>query len=225
MKKIAFIFIAFISLQTIAQDLVPIVSVTGEGAVTIVPDEVEVRLSVEHSGKDIKTVKSDNDQAVDAVLKFLKQFGIADKDMQTQHVRLNKSYDYNTKNYKFVASQTLTVLLKKTADYDKMMTGLLEQGINRIDNVSFRSSEMERLKAEARVKAIANAKQKATEYAGELNQKIGKAIVISETSSQNHPTPPMYRMASDSAMETGVETLAVGELSVTAKVYVSFQLL
>lgn len=225
MKKIAFIFIAFISLQTIAQDLVPMVSVTGEGVVTIVPDEVEVRLSVEHSGKDIKTVKSDNDQAMDAVLKFLKQFGIADKDMQTQHVRLNKSYDYNTKTYKFVASQTLTVVLKNTKDYDKMMTGLLEQGANRIDQVSFRSSEMERLKAEARVKAIANAKQKATEYAGELNQKIGKAIVISETSSQNHPTPPIYRMAMDSAMESNVETLAVGELSVTAKVHVSFHLL
>lgn len=226
MKKIMIAFVVLLTVNATAQEIQPVVSVTGEGIVKIIPDEVTIRVSVENTGKEVKAVKTQNDQSVDAVLRFLKQFGIADKDMQTQHVRLNKSYDYNTKVYQFSASQSITILLRDISKYDAVISGLLENGINRIDGISFGASNIEELKAQARIKAVANAKTKAVEYAGELRQKIGKALIITETSYQNLPPTPIYKMAfADATTESGMETLAVGEMSVTAKINVSFELL
>ena len=79
---------------------------------------------------------------------------------------------------------------------------------------------------EARIKAIKNAKQKAKEYAGALEQSVGKAIAISENSYVSRPPMPMYKtMAMEASMDGGSrETLAVGEMEVTATVNVIFEL-
>ena len=45
--------------------------------------------------------------------------------------------------------------------YDKLMSGLVSSGINSINGVSFSSSKMEEYEAEARKKAVLDAKQKA----------------------------------------------------------------
>ena len=69
------------------------------------------------------------------------------------------------------------------------MNGLLDTGINRINGIQFSSSNSEALQREARIKAIENAKQKATEYASVLNQSIGKALKISEFQNVSAPMP------------------------------------
>ncbi|HZH70336.1 MAG TPA: SIMPL domain-containing protein [Flavobacteriaceae bacterium] len=222
------ITLAFISFGISAQEIQPMVSVTGEGTVKIIPDQVTVRFSIENSGKEVKDVKSKNDQTTHEVLAALKKMKIADKDIQTQHVRLNKTYDYQSKTYLYSASQTIVVLLRDLNNYDNVMMAILNAGINRIESVSFGVSNMEELQAEARLKAVKNAKIKATAYASELGQEIGKAIVISENTSNPFPPTPAYRLkAMDAAMgmEEAVETLAVGEMSIKAKVHVSFYLL
>lgn len=202
----------------------PLVNVTGEGIVKIVPDQVTINLTVENSGKELIPVKNENDTAVDAILKQLKQMGIQEKDIQTQRVNLNKNYDYNTKEYQFRASQSITVLLRDLSKYDALITDLLTKGLNRIDGITFGSSKMDDLLRQARVKAIENAKEKATEYAGALNQKIGKAIQIQEPG-QNYNPIPVYRAAKMESFDAGGnQTLAVGELEITTSVIVAFEL-
>ena len=202
----------------------PLVNVTGEGIVKIVPDQVTINLTVENTGKELIPVKNENDTAVDAVLKQLKQMGIQEKDIQTQRVNLNKNYDYNTKEYQFRASQSITVLLRDLNKYDALITELLTKGLNRIDGINFGSSKMDDLLRQARVKAIHNAKEKATEYAGALNQKIGKAIQIQEPG-QNYNPVPVYRVAKMESFDaSGNQTLAVGELEITTSVIVAFEL-
>lgn len=206
----------------------PLVTVMGEGTVKVVPDEVSIQVSVETQGKKALDVKTENDKAVDAVVQYLKNQGIASKDVQTQQVRLNKNYDYNTKVYSYNATQSITILLKDISTYDKIIAGLMDSGINRIDGISFGSSKMEALKSEARQNAIRDAKMKATEYSGVLNQTVGKAVQITELGQ----TPPMpiqrYKMM-DMAMAEGNlgsgETLAVGEMTIKAQINVSFELL
>ncbi|MEO8515926.1 MAG: SIMPL domain-containing protein, partial [Flavobacterium sp.] len=82
---------------------------------------------------------------------------------------------------------------------------------------------IEQYQTESRKKAILDAKQKAVDYASVLNQKVGKAILISDNSQTNYPQP-MYRsamMKADSAGEQK-ETLAIGEIEVISNVQVAF---
>lgn len=229
MKHI-FLFILFsTSIVMTAQNttIESLVNVTGVGKIKATPDGVDIKVRAESQGQEARSVKAENDQTIDAVIKFLRSQGIASKQVQTEYINLTKNYDYNKKIYNFVANQTLTVKLKDLTKYEAVMAGLLNSGINRIDGVQFTASNMETLRSEARIKAIVNAKEKAEAYAGALGQSIGKAIQISETGSSN-PQPPMYKarmMSIEMDSGGGGETIAPGELTFTARVSVSFRLL
>lgn len=213
------------SLTAQTNTMEPLVNVTGEGIIKVIPDGVAIKVRVETQGKEAQQVKAENDQSIDKVIKFLRSQGIDSKYVQTEYINLNKNYDYNSKTYNYNANQILTIQLKDLKMYEGVMTGLLNSGINRIDNVQFTSSKMESLRASARIKAIQNAKEKATAYAGALGQSIGKAVQISEQAS-NSPQPALLqaRMMSIESDNSSGETIAPGELVITSKIAVSFEL-
>jgi|SRR5690554_5543276 uncharacterized protein YggE len=225
MKQLILLF-TLITLPSMAQEkLHSVVSVSGEGIVKVIPDQVTLNLTIENTGENLLQVKSINDSSVDAVIKQLKNSGIAEKDIQTRRVDMGKSYDYNTKQYQYRATQSITVLLRQLDKYESLVSSLLTHGLNRIDGIQFGSSKMESLLEEARVKAMANAKLKAEQYAGALGQKIGKAIQIQEPG--QHVNPPVLRMAKMemAAYDSGgQETLAAGEMEISTSVIVIFEL-
>ncbi|MCM5663247.1 SIMPL domain-containing protein [Galbibacter mesophilus] len=229
MRKILFLVLAVVCVTSVqAQETNPSISVVGEGTVKVVPDQVLIKVRVESEGKSAEAVKKENDLAIDKVIKYAKSMKISEKDIHTEYVNLNKNYDYQTKQYKYVANQSMSILLKDLNKYAQFTEGLLNAGINRIDGVTFKSTEIDNHNSQARMAAVKNAKMKASEYASVLNQKVGKAISISEMGSIT-PPQPIYRMemmkASDS-MEQGedMETIAIGEMVIKAKVNVTFEL-
>lgn len=229
MKIQSLILTLTITAMTYAQNssFQPTVEVTGNGVVTVVPDEVTITVRVENTGKNAIDVKRQNDATVSEVLQAAKQMGVQDKHINTQYVRLNKNYDYATKTYNFVSNQAIVLKVIDLKKYEPLMNALLESGINRIDGVQFSSSEKDVLVSDARKKAITHAKMKATEYAGVLGQKVGKALHISEYTKSNTQAQPMLRMASIEQMGGGSsqQTLAPGEMEITVEVYVTFELI
>jgi uncharacterized protein YggE len=226
MKKAVVILITMFASMSQAQEQkqIPQISVSGEGKINVKPDQVSINFGVENTGKDATEVKKLNDETVDKVVKFIKKFGIPTSDFQTTNVSLNRNYDYEKKKYNYQASQSITINLKDITKYDDLMMGLVDNGINNISNVEFKSSKIEEYKSEARKLAIKEAKHKAEDYVSVLNQKIGKAILINDNTQTYFPQP-MYKgammnvMADESAPK---ETLAVGEIEVTANVSISF---
>ncbi len=206
-------------------NLKPMVEVTGEGIVRVVPDEVTINLRVENTGNDPKVLKKENDRIVNEVLSFLSSQNIDEKYVKTEYIRLNKNYDYNTKSYNYAANQSLSVKLIDLSKYEPVMNGLLESGINRIDGVSFSTSQRKALESKARKNAVANAKMKAEEYAGVLNQGVGKAISIRENINFNPPSPVLRSAMAMDSSGGGEQTMAPGEMEVRVTVYISFELL
>ena len=224
MKKLILFFALFATFGSFAQQRMPsLVQVVGEGTVTVVPDEVIIRARVEHTGQSADSIKKVNDKVVAEVIKYLKDQGVPAKNIQTDYIRLNKEYDYPSKKYFFSANQAISIYLKDLDKYEKIMSGLLNSGLNRIDGIEFKTSKEESLKSEARKKAVLNAKMKAEEYAGALGQDIGKAYQISEVESNNYQ--PVYKvMRMESADSSEGQTIAPGEMELTVKVNVGFEL-
>ena len=215
-----------VAIPAIAQDSErSVVNVTGEGLVKVEPDEVLIKSRIEHEGNSAAEVKRQNDEVVNKIFKYLKSQNIDEKNIKTEYLNLNKRYDYNDKTYTYVANQAISIHLKDLKDYEKIMKGLLENGLNRIDGIQFKSSEMENYEKEARKLAVLDAQNRAKELAQPLGQEIGKAVSISEMDYNSYQ--PVYRM--DEAVEMSAskgsqQTIAPGELEIKIKVSVGFEL-
>ena len=226
MKKALFIIsILFISMsygQEVKQ--VPQINVSAEGKIKVIPDEATIAVTVETKGNIAKDVKKQNDEKIEAVLKFIKKMNLAPADYKTQRVALNPQYDYEKKKHNYNATQTIEILLRDLSKYDELMDGLVDSGINRIDNVTFQSSKLAQYQSEARKLAMKEAKLKAEDYVSVLGQKIGRAMTISDNSQTYYPQPMYMAMKSMEMSVAGAprQTLAVGEINITANVSVSF---
>ncbi|MFB3389762.1 SIMPL domain-containing protein [Flavobacterium sp. LAR06] len=226
MKKVVLFLTIMFMTMSYGQETkqIPQINVNGEGKVKVAPDQVSISATVETKGNNAKDVKKQNDEKMDAVLKFIKKMNIPTTDFRTKQVALNPQYDYEKKKTSYNAVQTVEILVKDLAKYDELMEGLVQQGINRLDNVSFESSKLAQYQSEARKLAIKDAKAKAEDYVSVLGQKVGKAYTISDNSQIYHPQP-MYaamRMKESADAVPSNETLAIGEIEITANVSVSF---
>ncbi|MGX7666022.1 SIMPL domain-containing protein [Flavobacterium pedocola] len=230
MRKIALILMIVFTMTTFAQEhkspQVPQISVSGEGKIKVTPDITVIQLGVQNNGKEAAEVKKQNDIIIEKVIKYIKKHNIPATDFQTSQMSLYKNYDYQTKKYTFQANQSITVTLKNIAKYDAFMMDVMDTGINTISGVEFKSSKMAEYESDARKKAMLNAKKKAEDYVSVLNQKIGKAILISDNTQVYYPQPMFKGAAMTMAEDASAprETLAVGEIEITANVQVSFQL-
>ena len=218
-----FVLFSLISTMAIAQNQTPTVEVVGEGIVYATPDMVNISISIEKEGLDLKNLRQKNGEAVAQVLQLLSK-ELPMENFQTSYVSLYKD-DYNKLN-KYRVVQNINIKLEDISKYDNLMNAIFDAGVNRIDGISFEVKNKEKLLQEARVAAIDDARKKALLYAVSLDQNIGKAIKIKEVNSHFNDIQPVERMSKMSLGSTGSDnTLAVGKIAIEAQVNVAFELL
>ncbi len=201
------------------------ISVTGQGKITVAPDEAIITIGVTNNGTDAAEVKKANDVVIDKVIKYLKSIKMPEKDYQTKQVYLNRNYDYEKKKHYFSASQTLILHLRDLSKYDAILMGLTNAGVNNIQGVQFKTSKQVECESQARVKAVLDADKKAADYAKALNLYVGYPLVVTDNTQTNYPRPPMYAMEMKSMVaDSSGETLAIGEIEITADVSVTYEL-
>ncbi|WP_315189781.1 SIMPL domain-containing protein [Capnocytophaga sputigena] len=220
-----FVLFSLISTMAIAQIQTPTVEVVGEGIVYATPDMVNISISIEKEGLDLKNLRQKNGEAVAQVLQLLSK-ELPMENFQTSYVSLYKD-DYNKLN-KYRVVQNINIKLEDISKYDNLMNAIFDAGVNRIDGISFGVKNKEKLLQEARVAAIDDARKKALFYAVSLDQNIGKAIQIKEVNSHFNDIQPVERMSKmslGSPANGNDNTLAVGKIAIEAQVNVAFELL
>jgi hypothetical protein len=207
--------------QDVVQSVVPTVNVVGEASIEATPTLVNISVSIEGEGKDAKLLRQENGEKLARVIQAINKEEVPMKNFQTDYVSLYKNYDYNTKTYQYRISQTVKIKLDNLAKYETLMDALFEAGVNQINSVTFgiEDSVRAKLQQEARIAAIDDARKKALLYATSLDQNIGKALTIRETSLRDTPASVMIRGAAPSNT-----TLALGSISVNSQIIVTFEL-
>jgi len=234
----AFSFFSLLTAPALTQDFLPrprLISVTGTAEVNVPPDEVVLSLGVESRDKDLAIAKAQHDHRVKKLLAEAHDAGVEGKYIQTSMLQMRPDYS-DEKVPRFLAyqvSQTIQVTLKDLSKYERLITKLLEAGVNRVDSVEFLVAEPRKYKDEARAKAIKAAREKASAMAAELGQATGKPWDISEEGfnglfaqtrgfASNSVQASSYAYNGSSTAEES--TVAPGEVSIRASVRVSFQL-
>ena len=218
---VSYMSIAQMAAQEVVQSVVPTVNVVGEASIEATPTLVNISVSIEGEGKDAKLLRQENGEKLAKVIQAINKEEVPMKNFQTDYVSLYKNYDYNTKTYQYRISQTVKIKLDNLAKYETLMDALFEAGVNQINSVTFgiEDSARAKLQQEARIAAIDDARKKALLYATSLDQNIGKALTIRETSLRDTPASVMIRGAAPSNT-----TLALGSISVNSQIIVTFEL-
>jgi uncharacterized protein YggE len=223
--------------STLAQDNCTrprLISVNGTAEVSVAPDEAILRLGVESRDKELAVAKSRHDERVKKLIGIARDAGVEAKYIQTSQLTMGPEYSDNyRRNFAgYQVSQTISLTLKDLSKYESLMTRVLEAGANEVEGIEFEIAEPAKYRAEARLKAIRIAREKASAMAAQLGQTVGKPWEISEEGDSSgllgfNPRANAnfaYNSGDKAGAGTDESTVAPGEVAIRASVRVSFQL-
>jgi len=153
------------------------ISVSGTGSVTIPPEYVSVSVGVETQAATASEALQANNQLATSATVAITGLGIDDDDLTTSSVSLNPVTSYNDTDGTstitgFRASNTLSVTVRPQEGGDdldtlvgEVLTELVNQGINTINDVTFKADNTTEAADAARTLAVDNAYAVASVFA------------------------------------------------------------
>lgn len=199
------------------------ISVSGEGKAIGIPDVALINFSVVTEKTTAQEAMSENAKEMNEIIKFIKESGVEDKDITTKQYYLSPRYDWIEGKRVFRGYELTSTLSVKIRNLDKISSiidGAVSRGANQVEDIQFVIDEPEKLKGEARAKAIENAKERAKNIAEATEMKIGKIVSFSESAGiENYPFP--YYLESKEAIGGVGEAPQIEEGSREIKVNVS----
>ncbi|PKF51673.1 oxidative stress defense protein [Enterovibrio nigricans] len=205
MKKhlIATLFSATLALSPLASAATPDfphLETVGVGEVVATPDTATINIAVSLKRTSSKAAKQASDDAIVALLTRLEHMGLSKKDVESANLSLQPQYSYpkngEPKLTGYQANRNVSVTVRDLTHLNTILDGALSDGINRVNNISFSSSKEKALKEQARMAAIADAKEKASSLAkgfGEELAGVWEIRYMADTPSR----PVMLRMAAE----------------------------
>ncbi len=175
------------------------ISVTGEGEAFAQPDVARFTFSVIEEGSTVAEAQEKASQKENEVLEVLETTGIEDKDIKTTSYNLNPRYEYPrsicTEDYcppsgrrtlvGYEVRETISVKVKDISNAGELLSQVGNTGVQNISGLTFEVDDEDAVLAEARSKAIRDAKEKAEKLADDLGVSLRKIIGFYE----NSPAP------------------------------------
>lgn len=206
-----------------------VMTISGQGKVSYIPDQAEVSFSVITKGPEAKSVQAENDQKMAKVIEFLKSSGVKEEDIKTVSYNLYPEYAqigeivpmsvqvssyYRTDTSKIIGytlDQSVNVKIKNTSKIGELVGELSVNGANRINSVSFSltDAKADLLRDQARQKAISDAKMELLSLKGLYGFKRAKLVGINDY--PYYPSP-MYRDMKAYGIGGGAESVSTAPI-------------
>lgn len=216
-----------------------VVAVNGTGDVFATPDTGTFSFSVVEEAKTSKEAQDKASTNINTVLAGIRSLGIADKDIKTTAYNLYPKYDYSqpascTAGYcppgkqvltGYEVSQTVTIKIRDTAKAGDVLTKAGSLGAKNISSLEFVTDDPDALQAEARDKAIQDAKAKAEVLAKSLGVKLVRIVNFSE----NGGGSPVFYAASAGMLKSAdvvsapTPEIPTGENKITSNVTITYE--
>lgn len=203
-------------------------SVSGEGHLAVVPDMAVITLGADGRGPTAVEAMNATSDAVEAILARLNGLGIETRDIQTTQLRVNEQTRWdNSRNEDvflgYYATNTVSVRVRDLDGISALLAAVLEDGANKLQNLSFSVQEPRAAEDEARRRAVADAMAKAKLYADAAGVTLGPLLELRDSAE------PLVRsiagpeaMMREAAVVAKDVPVAAGEIEVRAEVTMVF---
>ncbi len=182
----------------------PIIEVTGSAELEIIPDEINVSVTIrEYMVDRKKTNITDIEKEFRSVLDKLK---IEPKSISLESVYGNYDYDYKTnKRGEFLNAKVYRIKFTDLEKYNQLVTMLDKKGIENVYISSTSHSKIEEYRRQVKVEALKAAKAKADLMLQALNKKTGEVMLIRERDNNMGYPMPYMKAQSNMVMESDAE--------------------
>jgi len=203
------------------------ISVSGSGQASGTPDVAYINLGVDTVDPDVGAAVDNASTEMAAIIAAISDTGVEAKDIQTTNFNVypEDRYDQNgqpTGERVYHVQNSLTVTVRDISSVGTVIEAGLGAGADSINGLNFGIADTTTLEQEARVNAVADARQRAAQLAEAFGVSVGEPIIISEVTGGYFP-PPIPLLARDSAGGGGPQ-ITPGQLQVNVQVNVTFAL-
>lgn len=171
-----------------------VITVNGEGKVLGIPDIATIDLGMTVEKKTVSEAQQENTKVMNSLVAKLKESGVAKEDIQTNGYSVYPSYDWNDGKQSlrgYTVSQNVHVKIRDLSKVGEIVGAAGSLGANQIGGISFTVDQPDALKAEARDKAIKDARVKADALAKAAGITLEKVVSFSEVQ-PGYPGPIYY---------------------------------
>jgi uncharacterized protein YggE len=202
--------------------------VTGQGEAMAVPDMVALRLGVEVQADTVAEAQTQASAAMDKVQQALEDNGVAEKDIQTQQYSIYPVTKWisDRDEEETIGYRVTNIAVAKIRDVDEagaIIDAVAEAGgdATRIQDISFDVDDRTPYYEQARVEAVEDANNKATQLAELADVGLGKATYISEGAAYSPVRADSYDIYAEAG---GTTPISPGELEITVQVQVIYEI-
>jgi uncharacterized protein len=206
------------------------ISVSGEAKDQFAPDRAEITVVMEGRAKTVAEAKKKHDELLNGLLAETKKFAIPEKQVKTLSDTIQPQYDYienqGQRLREYSAEHRVMVQLDDTKKVGDFINAIVARGIDRVEGVNYTLKDSSKAEREVLLKAVIDAKAKATAIAVTLGQTLGPVQNVSATGGGFVPVPMPYQgrvmaMKAEAAMDAAAPVPA-GEVQVNQTVQATF---
>ena len=212
------------------------ISVSAREKVVVRPDVARTSFSVVTEGEDTEDITTRNNERVTEAIEYLKQLGVEEKDIRTSEYNLRPVYSQPTYNSysefvpriaQYSLTQTVQVTVRDFSIISDMFDGLIDIGVNKVQNISFEVEDPEVYAEDARLEAFKKAREKAEAMADASGFSLGDVTSVYEYIEDQ--APGQYRdmamgYGGDESSYAAAPTIEPGSNEVWVNVGMSFEI-
>jgi len=185
------------------------ITVFGSALLRVTPDVGALLLAVARTAKKPREAFAAAREGAAAVTQYLKSANVT--DVRSSRVTLQQEYTYAGGERRFtgyIARIGFSVHLRELDRVEDVLTAVVEAGANQVDSVSFETTRLREVRAEARTLAVRSAKEKAELYAKAAGITLGPVLHIEDV----NPDVLTGRNEGHVTTKVDAEEIAVGPI-------------
>ena len=218
------------------------IHVSGFGEAVAIPDIATFTFSVVSEKSTVAAAQDEATTKANAITAYLKGAGVEERDIQTTGYSVYQQYDYEQvvcitypcpggqqRLRGYEVRQTTSVKVRDTATAGDLLTEVGSRGATEVGGLNFTFDDPDQVEAEARDKAIADAKEKAQILSRSLGVSLVRVVSFSENTG-GYPSPVYYSRdamgmgGEESSVALKAPEISTGENKVTSNVSITYEI-
>ncbi len=212
------------------------VSVSGTGEVYAKPDLATIDFSVRTEKETVEEALSENSTKMNEVINKMKEEGVKEENLKTTSFNIRPRYEYRETNKEiypptgervlvgYEVLQTLQIKTKELEKVGNLIDTATQAGANEVDSFNLSIENEDEFKKQAREKAIALAKEKASNISTQLGVELGKIINFNEQTSIPRYSYDMAQGLGGAETKSAAPTIEAGENKIEVSVSITYQI-
>ena len=200
------------------------ITVIGKGEAVGKPDQAQVQVGVDILADSVEAAASQNQSVINKIMSALAAQGVKPNDIQTSNFNVWVEQVYLEGQTPQVGgyhvSNQVNVTIREIDKVSEVIAAVIGAGANNIFGISFSVADPATMEAEARAKAMEDARARAEELARLGQVELGEVKLISEVIAQTGPPFAAFEQAA--AAEA--PSIAPGQLTFQIQLQVTYNI-